>query len=304
MQFNVPKFKIRASSAARIMSGGRGKSKDDKIADIEAKLLSDEARYTALKEGLVSKTTLGVKIKADKEALEILKNTPEELPEGVKTYCENWLKSKLYEKEKTFYAKQADKGDKTEESSIDYLDYYYGWTNSGKEFEVKKNDIWRQNDFCQGTSDLVLANKIIDTKNSYDCFSFPLFERELPNQDYWWQGQIYMELWGRVDFEVIYVLSDLPEEDIRKEAKYKLPVDATNLDYEIFRQQYIYSHLDDFYRIRRFPFKKDEAAIKALRDRVEACQKYIDSLLGELSERAEKEQLEFCTFQMPNRIAA
>ena len=284
---DIPKFKIRASSIARIMTGGRGKGKSDKIAEIEAKLSSDEAKYTALKEGLPSKTTLGVKIKADKAALEILKITPEELPEGVKTYCENWLKSKLYVKEKTFFSKQAEKGDKTEASSIEYIDNFFGWTQSRKEI-VEKNTIWKSNEYCQGTSDVVLSNRIIDMKNSYDCFTFPLFERELPNKDYWCQGQGYMWLWHKEDFEVIYTLMNLPEEDIRKEAKYKLPADATMLDYEVFRQEFIYSNLDDALKIKRFVFKRDEKFIEAIKVRVEQCQKYIDSLLQYLREEAEK----------------
>jgi hypothetical protein len=36
-----------------------------------------------------------------------------------------------------------------------------------------------------GTPDVILEDKIIDIKNSVDCFTFPLNEKELKNKAYW-----------------------------------------------------------------------------------------------------------------------
>lgn len=280
MLFEPPKFRIRASSIGTIMSSGRGKSKADKIAELNAAILSKEAMQLTATEGKAKDNRQEAITKLQIELSE-LANTEKELPEGVKTYCENWLKSQveMYDRRKTFTSKQTDKGNRVEGDSIDYLDFVFKWTESGE--YVQKNELWKQNDFMNGTADLVLPirRKIVDTKNSTDCFTFPLFETELPDTDYWWQGQAYMELWDIEDFEVIYVLMDMPEDMIVKEAKFKLPQFYTQSDYEEFRKDYIYSNLEDWKRIKSFPFKRDREAIERVKIRVEQCQKYINSLV-------------------------
>jgi hypothetical protein len=280
MLFEPPKFRIRASSIGAIMSGGRGKSKAEKIAELETTIKSKEEMQKNATEGKAKDNRQEAIAKLQIELSELV-NTKEELPEGVKTYCENWLKSQveMYDRRKTFTSKQTDKGNRVEGDSIDYLDFVFKWTESGE--YVQKNELWKQNDFMNGTADLVLPirRKIIDTKNSTDCFTFPLFETELPDTDYWWQGQGYMELWNMEEFEVIYVLMDMPEDMIQKEAKFKLPQFYTQADYEEFRKDYIYSNLEDWKRIKSFPFKRDREAIERVKIRVEQCQKYINSLV-------------------------
>ena len=125
-----------------------------------------------------------------------------ELSETAKSYCENWLKSHLYGKKKLFTSKYSDKGNIVEDDSIAYIEIALKWDD---EFVIK-NEVKKEDEYIKGICDVNLRRKIIDTKNSYDCFTFPLFDEEIPDSDYDWQGQGYMELYGKSECEIIYVL--------------------------------------------------------------------------------------------------
>ena len=76
---------------------------------------------------------------------------------------------------------------------------------------VFKNEEARSNDYVVGTCDVVLSDRIPDIKSSWDQFTFPLFETKLPNSDYYWQLQGYMDLWNKPKAQIVYVLMDAPQ---------------------------------------------------------------------------------------------
>lgn len=112
--------------------------------------------------------------------------------------------------------------------------------------------------FC-GTPDLIVENVVYDIKCSWDCFTFPLFENEIPNKDYFYQLQVYMYLTGCKKAVLTYVLLNTPEE----------------LTYE---EKHNYDNMDKKYRIKTYSFDYDETIIEQLKEKVTNVRQYINIL--------------------------
>ena len=112
--------------------------------------------------------------------------------------------------------------------------------------------------FC-GTPDLILEDEVLDIKNSWDCFTFPLFENEIPTKDYFYQLQVYMHLTGKRKARLVYVLLNTPE-------------DLT------WEKQNDYSSLDKKYRIKTFSIEYDESVIEDLKQRVINIREFIKTI--------------------------
>lgn len=170
------------------------------------------------------------------------------------TYVDEWLKEQIYGVRKDFTSKYTDKGNMLEDEAIDktieWLDLPF----------VLKNEMQLSSEHFTGTPDLILEDEVIDIKNSWDCFTFPLFETEIPTKDYETQIQIYMHLTGKKKGRVVYLLLNTPEEL----SKWETPHD--------------YNSLDKKYRIKSFEFVYDPEIIKTLQNRVEEIRTYINKL--------------------------
>lgn len=190
-----------------------------------------------------------------------------------------WLKEQdqLYGMQKEFSNKYTKKGNEVEQESIDYI---ADQLNYGMLF---KNEQSFEDDFLTGTPDVVLKDTIIDAKNSWDPFTFPLFETKI-NPDYFYQGQGYMGLTGRESYKLIYCLIDTPEYLIIRSAQSYCYEHNLDLDDEIldkFIKRMTYKHIPDCLKIKVYEFKKDETIIKSIQKRVELCREYIDKKILE-----------------------
>lgn len=135
-----------------------------------------------------------------------------------------------------------------------------------------------------GTCDIDTGDTIIDVKNSWNCFTFPLFAEDVPNKDYYLQLQAYMELYGRTQAKLVYTLMDTPEHLIMQEAKgiaYKEGLDINEV-YAKIEHKHLYSDVITPLRYKEFNIEKDEAVIEKIKQRVKMCQVYIDSLVKKL----------------------
>jgi len=205
--------------------------------------------------------------KADKEA-GLLSQT-------AKTYCEDWFKEQVYGRKREFTSKYTQKGNEVEDNSLDFVAEQLGYGM------LIKNEEFFENDFMTGTPDIIVPD-LIDVKNSWDCFTFPLFETKIPNMDYYWQGQGYMHLTERAEFKLIYVLSDTPLHLIRKEAYWY----AKNNGYEEsdedilneFRAKMKYPDIPNNLKIKSFDIKRIDNDIKLIKQQVIKCRTYIETL--------------------------
>ena len=136
----LPIFKIRASAASEILGGKIG------LSDAQQITLDGYIERQKEFEAGNAKRELTAKMKAEFDALKHKQANPE-LPTGAKSYCEKWLKEKLYDRRKNFTGKYLDKGIQCEEESIVYAAEHLGWG------AVDKNEEWFSDDWMEGTPD-------------------------------------------------------------------------------------------------------------------------------------------------------
>jgi len=197
------------------------------------------------------------------------------LSQTAKTYCEIWLKEQIYDRSREFKSKYTEKGLLVENEAIDF---YSKVTGQGM---ILKNEEWLHNNSITGSPDLILSDRVVDIKSSWDCFTFPLFDTEL-DKNYYWQVQCYMELTGKDHTQVAYVLLDTPDEIIDREIRsimYKLGLDEIDPDLEgDIYERMRYGNIPDDKRLKIFDVKRDQAAIDSIYERVDECRNYIKTL--------------------------
>lgn len=182
-------------------------------------------------------------------------------------YLEEWAKEQIYQRKKVIVSKYIDKGLAVENDAIEYLSVTFPDLPL-----LIKNEKYFEDEWMTGTPDLILSDHIIDIKSSWDCFTFPLFEQDLPEKDYYWQMQGYMHLTGRKKSKVIYILMDTPEEIVDKEVRF----DPDNE--EEIRARHSYKSIPAKYRIKEFTVYRNQEDIEKIKARVEECRKYIETL--------------------------
>ena len=181
------------------------------------------------------------------------RNKKELLSETTKTFVKDWLKESIYGVRKNIKNKYLTKGIKLEDTAIDKA---IEWLDLP--FEIK-NEQFFEDDFFTGTPDIITDDEVLDIKCSWDCFTFPLFEDEIPTKDYIYQLQVYMHLTGNKKARLVYVLLNTPDE----------------LKWE---EKHDYSHLDKKYRIKTFSLEYDETIIEDLKTRVLNVREYIKTI--------------------------
>lgn len=278
---SAEQFKIRCSAIGEIMTDSRGKTKAEKIKDLNDLIAETQSKADALRDGLKSKQNALDKVAKLQEQLPILEELPDfELSETAKTFCKTWVKEKLYDRKKEFTSKQTDKGNRVEDSGISELTEYFGWP-----FMTEKNQGRLGDEYMQGECDILPDDSlVVDLKSSWDCFTFPLFDDAIPDKDYEWQIRGYMHLYARERGSVVYLLSDMPEEMIEKELRFKLKEGFTKEEFEKARAFYIYSHLPMNLRVKKFDFTHDPELVEKIKERVIHCRTYISSLLSEIEQ--------------------
>lgn len=256
----LPIFKIRPSQAHKIMGNLEGITEKQLMRINE---LTVKPKLTALQSEELAK-------------LIAKRDAPPQLSQGAKTYCQEWVKEQIYGCYRDFSNNQTRKGEICEQEGIDMVCDILGKPRT------KKNEFRLQNDWCDGEADLVLDDSVEDIKNSYDPYSFPLFEDIIPDAGYIDQIQCYMELYGKTKGGVNYVLIDMPEELLSQivwaKAK-KLGIEEETLElYESVKKQYSYSHLPIKLRHKRYAFDKDINRLEQIKQRVMMCREYIASI--------------------------
>jgi hypothetical protein len=176
------------------------------------------------------------------------------LSETTKSYAKEWLTEQIYGFRKEIKSKYIYKGLVMENEAIDkaieWLDLPF----------AIKNEQYFENDFIKGTPDLIVDGVVYDIKCSWDAYTFPIFENEIPNKDYFYQLQCYMHLTGCTKAVLTYVLLNTPEEVV-----YETPQN--------------YDDLDKKYRIKTFEIDYDQSVIDTLIERVKLTREYLETLI-------------------------
>ena len=199
------------------------------------------------------------------------------LSQTAKTYIEEEVLRAKYGVIKPFYSRYTDKGNAVEEESINLVN---------EVLDVKfiyKNDEYFENDWVKGTPDVNTEDVLLDVKSSWDATTFPFFDTEIPNKDYFYQLQGYMWLTGKTQSMLCYCLVDTPiemvEDEIRR-AHWKLHKIEEDYDLreEILRK-HEFSKIPKNRRVKVFYVQKDEAVIEVIKEKVELCREYYNALM-------------------------
>ena len=198
------------------------------------------------------------------------------LSETAKTYCETWLKERLYDRQTEVSSVQMRKGNSVESAAIDFAQGIM--EPDGIWF---KNEINYADDHMKGTPDLIVASAVYDIKSPWSWTTFPLFDTE-PDKAYWWQLQGYMALTGCDRAAVLYCLMNAPDEMVFEEARrmsYARGLGGnTDETWVEAHRQMTYDDVPVHLRFKAFQVEREEDAIQSIRDKVEACREYIEDL--------------------------
>ena len=201
------------------------------------------------------------------------RNKNEKLGQTCKTYLEDWSKEQIYGRRKEITSKYFDKGIQVEDESIDFIIRHLNLPM------VIKNEQYFENEYITGTPDLIIESEVIDLKNSFDAFTFPLFDHDIPDKNYYWQVQGYMALCDLRKARVIYTLINTPEEIVDKEVNSLLYKGTYSEEKEQkIRSYHNYDSIPVKFRIKEFSVYRDDEAIQKIYDRVVECREYIDTL--------------------------
>ena len=205
------------------------------------------------------------------------RNKSDLISKTTQSFLEIWIKEQVYNRTKEFSSKYTEKGKECENAAIEYASRML---NVGMIF---KNEKQFDNGWITGEPDIILHDMIIDVKNSWDCFTFPLLDTECPNVNYYWQLQGYMALTGKQHAKLVYVLSDTPrhliDDEIRRQS-WKMGFIDIPMEFEMeIINKMTYTELPDSLKFKVFDIPRNDADIQLIYEQVEKCRKYIDSII-------------------------
>lgn len=199
------------------------------------------------------------------------------LSQTAKTYIHELVLENKYGIRKEFSSRYTDKGNAVEDESISLV-------NDVLELNfIYKNEEYFENDFITGTPDVNTEDVLLDVKSSWDATTFPFFEAEIPNKDYFYQLQGYLWLTNKTEALLCYCLVDTPiemvEDEIRR-AHWKLHKLDEDMDLrEEVESKHQFSHIPKNRRVKVFKVEKDEQVIEQIKSKIEDCRLYYNALM-------------------------
>lgn len=204
----------------------------------------------------------------------------EVLSETAKTYVQDLVLEEKYGIKKEFSSRYTDKGNAVEEAGIalvnDVLNYKF----------IYKNYEFYENEWITGTPDVNTDEVLLDVKCSWDATTFPFFDTDVPNKDYFYQLQGYMWLTGKQESILAYCLINTPFEMVEDEVrrahwKFHLIDENEELRKEV-EFKHIFDHIPENKRVKYWFIRRDESVIEKIKERVELCRIYYNLLMKTL----------------------
>jgi hypothetical protein len=133
------------------------------------------------------------------------KSKTENLSQGAKTYIRQVAKQDFFQYRVELDNKYINKGKDQEQDSIDLL-------NAVRFTNYKKNDVRIENEYMTGECDILVDDRIIDIKTSWNLETWPATPGEAHDNDYEWQGRAYLMLYEREIFELVFCMVTTKDE--------------------------------------------------------------------------------------------
>ena len=201
----------------------------------------------------------------------------EVLSKTCKSYLQELAIEEMYGIKKEFSSRYTDKGIEVERESIDLVQ-----DNCDFGF-MYKNEEHYENDFLTGTPDVNTDNILLDVKSSYDATTFPWFEEEIPNKDYYFQLQGYLALTKKRKAILAYCLVNTPfqivEDEVRRAHWKEHLIDESEELRADVEARHNFDHIPPEKRIKTFEVRYDKEVIKAIYERIKECRKYYETLI-------------------------
>jgi hypothetical protein len=201
----------------------------------------------------------------------------EMLSQTAKTYIQELALEKKYGIRKEINSRYLDKGLEVEDESIVLFEKVAGF-----DFLYKNTEFF-ENDYVKGTPDIITNSHVIDVKSSWSGSTFPWFEEEMPNKDYFYQLQAYMWLTGVKIAILAYCLVDTPldivNDEIRRLAWSKKEIEPSDETIEAVTSQHEFSHIPMERRVKSFIFDYDEEVIEQMKVKIEHAREYFNQLM-------------------------
>jgi hypothetical protein len=202
----------------------------------------------------------------------------EVLSQTAKSYIEDLFNELEFGYRKEFSSRYTDKGLEMEDEAIQFASEQFDW-----EFVVKNTERFT-NDYITGEPDINTDSLLADIKCSWSLDTYPMFEAEMKNKDYYWQLQGYMWLTGKTEAELVYCLMNTPlqivEDEVRR-AHWKAGLIDEDIDlrHEV-QTKHNYDNIPSKLRVKRYIIERDEKAIEKIIDKVEIAREYYKMLKG------------------------
>lgn len=185
--------------------------------------------------------------------------------ETAKSYLSEIYIEVVYGRKKQITTKYFEKGNLCEDEAIELVERVK-FSNE----VLMKNSKRFENDLISGTPDLITNNSIIDTKCSFDIFTFHNAES---NKLYYYQMQSYMLLTGKKESSLAFCLVDTPPHILANELS---KVDI-NLHNEITKI-HTFADIPEKNRVKFIPIDFDVTFESELNTRVLKAREYLNSL--------------------------
>ena len=205
--------------------------------------------------------------------------TKGQLSKTCQGYLEDYAIENMYGYSKDVWSKAIDKGIAVENDSIKLAEEVL------KMGAMSKNEQDFENEYLTGTPDVLNEDFVLDVKSSYDATTFPWFKKDIPNKDYFYQLQGYMELTGRRKAYLVYCLVDTPTDIVEDEVRrvhYKLKeIDDNPIVRNAVEMQHNFERVPKEHRIKCYEIDYDPEAIEKIYNRVKECREYYETLIHE-----------------------
>lgn len=209
-----------------------------------------------------------------------LMTDPKKGETGLSVTCKTHLRE-IYIKiitgrEKSISSKYLEKGIAKEQASITLYSRFSG-------IFCRKNEERKNGAFLSGECDILLPDRIVDTKTSWDVFTFESNFNEPPDKAYYWQGQAYMseDLFNRKKYTIAYCLVNTPDkmiEDEKRRLLWSLPIED---DYEEacieLESSLKFDDIDLRLRVIEQHFDRNEEDIRRLQNRIIECREWLNN---------------------------
>ncbi len=202
----------------------------------------------------------------------------EVLSQTAKSYIEDLFNELEFGYRKEFSSRYTDKGLEMEDEAIQFASEQFDW-----DFVVKNTERFT-NDYITGEPDINTDLLLADIKCSWSLDTYPMFEADLKNKDYYWQLQGYMWLTSKTQAELVYCLMNTPlqivEDEVRR-AHWKAGLIDEDIDlrHEV-QTKHNYDNIPSKLRVKRYIIERDEKAIEKIIEKVEIAREYYKMLKG------------------------